>query len=103
MGGVATNRCFPSPSLETMMTKTLSIRHLAVIGLAVLAGSVWANEHASKNKPMRTADKATAARTAPADVGPVRDWRQIDLNKDNLISPEEMEKWLAANPGPQRK
>lgn len=32
--------------------------------------------------------------------GPVRDWRAIDTNKDGLISPEEMETWLKANPGP---
>jgi len=33
----------------------------------------------------------------------VRNWSQIDTNHDNLISPEEMEKWLAANPGPLKK
>jgi hypothetical protein len=32
-----------------------------------------------------------------------RNWSQIDTNHDNLISPEEMEKWLAANPGPLKK
>ena len=26
----------------------------------------------------------------------VRDWSKIDTNKDNLISPEEMEKFLAS-------
>ncbi|MBA4286492.1 MAG: hypothetical protein C0434_13285 [Xanthomonadaceae bacterium] len=34
------------------------------------------------------------------DVG--RDWSKIDTNKDGFISPEEMEKWLKANPGPQK-
>lgn len=32
-----------------------------------------------------------------------RDWSQIDTNKDGHVSPEEMEKWLAANPGPLKK
>lgn len=36
----------------------------------------------------------------PAADGPGRDWRAIDTNKDGLISPEEMEAWLKANPGP---
>jgi len=32
-----------------------------------------------------------------------RDWTKIDTNKDGYIQPEEMEKWLAANPGPAKK
>lgn len=45
---------------------------------------------------------AAGAKTAgsPAADGPGRDWRAIDTNKDGLISPEEMEAWLKANPGP---
>lgn len=31
----------------------------------------------------------------------VRNWSQIDTNHDNLISPDEMEKFLATHPGPQ--
>jgi hypothetical protein len=73
---------------------------LAPLVLAVAAAGAWANEPAGKSKPAR-ADKAAAARSAPATPdGPGRDWSKIDLNKDNLISPEEMEKWLAENPGP---
>ena len=33
-------------------------------------------------------------RGAAPDVGEVRDWAKIDKNKDNLISPEEMETYL---------
>jgi hypothetical protein len=44
---------------------------------------------------------AKPASTQPAEVG--RDWSKIDTNKDGLISPEEMEKYLAENPGPQKK
>lgn len=29
-----------------------------------------------------------------------RDWTLIDTNKDHYIQPEEMAKWLEANPGP---
>lgn len=47
-------------------------------------------------KPVAATGKAPAA----AERG--RDWSQIDTNKDSLISPDEMEKWLAANPGPQK-
>ncbi|WP_157269672.1 hypothetical protein [Azohydromonas aeria] len=28
----------------------------------------------------------------------VRDWSQVDTNRDNLVSPEEMEAYLKANP-----
>ena len=37
--------------------------------------------------------KATGA-TVPPSAGEVRDWSEIDKNKDNLISPEEMENYL---------
>lgn len=46
---------------------------------------------------------ATSATTAAAAAdGPGRDWSAIDTDRDNLVSPAEMERWLAANPGPQR-
>jgi hypothetical protein len=32
-----------------------------------------------------------------------RDWTKIDTNKDGYIQPDEMEKWLAENPGPEKK
>ncbi len=48
---------------------------------------------------------ATAAAPAPTGAGQVRDWAAIDKNKDNLISPEEMEEFLkqssAAAPAPK--
>ena len=40
---------------------------------------------------------------AKSPDGPGRDWSAIDTNKDGLISPEEMEAWLKANPGPLKK
>lgn len=42
-------------------------------------------------------DKKSGAKSPD---GPGRDWSAIDTNKDGLISPEEMEAWLKANPGP---
>lgn len=55
----------------------------------------------AKARPAAAA--ATAATAASATALRGRDWRQIDTNGDNLISPEEMEAWLAANPGPLRQ
>ncbi len=66
----------------------LILRPLAPLAL-VLAATVAQAQTANKPAP------------APAEKG--RDWSQIDTNKDGLISPEEMEKWLAANPGPLKK
>jgi hypothetical protein len=40
------------------------------------------------------------------DVGArpaTRDWAKVDTNKDNLVSPDEMEAYLKANPGPLKK
>lgn len=74
------------------MLKSLTVIAPAVLGLAFVAPAFAAN-HAGKPK----ADAKPAA-AAPAETG--RDWRRIDTNGDGLISPDEMEKWLAANPGP---
>jgi hypothetical protein len=47
------------------------------------------------------APKKPAPAAPKAETG--RDWTRIDTNKDGLISPEEMEKFLADNPGPLKK
>ncbi len=31
-----------------------------------------------------------------------RDWAEVDTNRDGLVSPEEMEAYLKANPGPAK-
>lgn len=59
------------------------------LALSMLAGTALAADA-----------KKAAAEPAP---GPGRDWRAIDTNKDGLVSPEEMEAWLKANPGPLKK
>lgn len=73
--------------------------------LAVAAGSALAHESKRAPKPAEPAKPAEeAAKPAPAPAGAERgrDWTAIDTNKDGYISPDEMEAWLKANPGPQR-
>jgi hypothetical protein len=48
-----------------------------------------------------TVQAADAPKSPTAEKG--RDWTQIDTNKDGYIQPEEMERWLAANPYPGKK
>lgn len=67
--------------------------------IAVLGASAAAFAADAPKKPAAAAPKAAAAK--PAETG--RDWTRIDTNKDGLISPEEMEKFLADNPGPLKK
>ena len=43
------------------------------------------------NKQTRASD-STATTTPTA----VRDWSKVDTNRDNLVSPEEMEKFLSS-------
>ena len=40
---------------------------------------------------------------APKSTEKGRDWTQVDTNKDGYIQPEEMEKWLQANPASGKK
>jgi hypothetical protein len=93
-----------------MLTRTTTVAATIGLTLALAASTAWANTPAPANKsdrPQSAAKKAAAAApTTAAAAGSQaqrgRDWTKIDTNGDNLISPEEMEKWLAANPGPQR-
>lgn len=66
------------------MTRTISMACAFV--LAAATGSAYA---------------ADAPKPAASEKG--RDWTKIDTNKDGYIQPEEMEKWLAENPGPEKK
>ena len=56
-------------------------------------------------KPAGLSDRAmTKSGQRAADPAlATRDWAAIDKNRDNLISPEEMESYLKANPGPLAK
>ena len=52
-------------------------------------------QHDPKAAAANKAGTAAAAAATPATTGDeVRDWARIDSNKDNLISPDEMEKYL---------
>ena len=51
-------------------------------------------QHDPKGAAANKGGAVTAPGTAAA-VGEVRDWARIDTNKDNLISADEMEKYLA--------
>lgn len=74
-----------------MKTSTVSVSLAMLVAAVALAGPALAADAAKKKAG---AESKTAA--APA----VRDWAEIDTNKDGLISPEEMERYLAAKPGP---
>jgi hypothetical protein len=50
----------------------------------------------------KAAPAPTKAAQPAAQQEQGRNWAAIDTNKDGLISPEEMETWLKANPGPAR-
>jgi hypothetical protein len=58
----------------------------------------------AKKPVATTAADSKAAKAAPkaAAVVETRNWAKADTNKDNLISPEEMEVYLKENPGPLR-
>lgn len=81
--------------------------------LAALAGcasnATTASTATNANTPMQ---QTAATGASPTGVSPqvtgagtggtlaTRDWAQVDTNRDNLISPDEMASYLQANPGP---
>lgn len=80
----------------------MNASHWAALGLVVLATAGCAAT--SPGQPVAASSSAPAtqvASAAPAETG--RNWSAIDTNKDGHVSPEEMEKYLAANPGPLKK
>jgi len=70
-----------------------------LLPVTLLAASAGAFAADAPKKPAPAATKAVPAK--PTESG--RDWARIDTNKDGLVSPEEMEKFLADNPGPLKK
>lgn len=88
----------------------MTFRHLAPLTLLAFAGAVAAGDAPQKDKDKAPAASTTAApiRTTTANAPNAgaergRDWSRIDTNRDHAISPEEMEKYLAENPGPLKK
>ena len=59
-------------------------------GALVLGANLW---------PAHAAAHKAEAKSAQS----VWDWSAIDSNKDHLIEPAEMEKFLAEHPGPLKK
>lgn len=88
--------------------KTFVALPLAVL-LAAGFGHSFANEPSNKTpnnaeakklvKPAGLSDRTTT-KTDGTERPVTRDWAQVDTNKDHSISPEEMEAYLKANPGP---
>lgn len=65
--------------------------------IAVMAGDATADQHrAAKERSNHETNKKAIAMEAKEDKvsGGVRDWSAIDVDKDHLISPEEMQKYL---------
>jgi len=82
-----------------------TIRAVAAASLLVSVALGAQAQDAAKDKSAKPAAAAKpAAKPAAAKPGAVvgRDWTKIDTNKDNYISPDEMEVWLKAN-GPDSK
>jgi hypothetical protein len=95
---------------KELVMKSIVTALVVALAFALATASAFA---ADAQKPADAAKKPAAAAAtkqakpvamaAAADKGSeVRDWAKIDTNKDNLISPEEMEAYLKANPGPLR-
>ena len=80
-----------------------------IAALALASGAVFAQAQAplptDKVKvqklviPAGLSDR-TMTMNDVAALPATRDWSKIDANKDDLVSPEEMEAYLKANPGP---
>lgn len=77
--------------------------------LALASGAVFAQSQAPSSadkvkvqklvKPAGLSDRNMTMNDVAA-LPTTRDWSKIDTNKDNLVSPEEMEAYLKANPEP---
>ena len=72
------------------------------IASVAFAPATFAADAAKSVQVAQAADKKAApAKPAAEKAKPeTRNWAAIDSNKDGLISPEEMEAYLKANPGP---
>ncbi len=70
------------------------------LALIVMSGLAFAN---APPKKKAAAHPVAAQHAAALPASALRDWSQIDTNRDHLVSPEEMEKYLAGNPGPLKK
>ena len=80
--------------------------HIVLPFAALVAFAAPVTYATEKDKPVRSAqvaDKKAPTDRKATEKGPApetRNWAAVDTNKDNLVSPEEMEAYLKANPGP---
>jgi hypothetical protein len=88
-GRAAARRCHAK---DVPMKNSLWLASLT----ALCASTAWANQPA---QPAQAATHKAEAKSAQS----VWDWSAIDSNKDHLIEPAEMEKFLADHPGPLKK
>ena len=93
--------------MKNLLAFPISIAFAAASGLALAvdapanSGTAPSTVKTVKSAAPPTTSSQDAAVTRKADNrNEVRDWAQIDVNKDHSISPEEMEAYLLANPGP---
>lgn len=79
--------------------KKLSI---ATLALTLVAGAAVAATPSS-DTAAQAAGKAQKSTASPGTgAAEVRSWGDVDKNRDNLVTPQEMEAYLQANPGPLR-
>jgi hypothetical protein len=76
----------------------MNLLRTLIIALGPVLGTSLAL--AQNAPPTKSGGKSDAKSEAKPTGG--RDWTQIDTNKDGYVSPEEMEVWLKANPGPAK-
>ena len=83
------------------MNRIVAVLPFAIASVA-MAPTTFAAEPAKPVLVAQAADKkADRAKPAGEKAKPeTRNWADVDTNKDGLISPEEMEAYLKANPGP---
>jgi hypothetical protein len=86
--------------VEDSRMKKTSLALASLAGLC-LAGTASAASASHAKAQAATHHPSAAASSTPAEG--VWNWALIDTNKDNLIEPAEMEKFLADNPGPLKK
>jgi hypothetical protein len=93
-------------AMKTALTFSLALTAVAVSGMALANEAAPKKDRTEVNvqKPVKPAGMSDRTKTvaAVAKGYETRDWAKIDKNKDNLISPDEMETYLKENPGPLR-
>jgi hypothetical protein len=93
---------FQSTRRQMMKMFSTALLSLGLAATPALAQTTGADK--KKTDDRQAAVTAAARTTAPAAAtGTVRNWAEIDTNRDNLVSPEEMEKYLQAQWAAQKK